>query len=225
MEFLKALFGENALTYAQLEQAIAAHNGTEANAQNQIKIGNLGGGEYVAKGKYDGIVDQLKGKQTELDTANGLIEELKKGTKADEALQGKITTYEETIKTLQGQLAEAKLKSALNVALLAAKAKPTDVDYLTFKLTEKLKGEGKTLELDDNDNIKGWNDHLSGLKTQFPGQFEAEGGGKKVLGGGGLPGNDEGGTITADQFHKMGYTDRLKLKNENPELFKQYTHR
>ena len=223
MEFLKALFGENALTYAQLEQAIAAHNGTEANAQNQIKIGNLGGGEYVGRGKYDGIVDQLKGKQTELDTANSLIEELKKGTKGDEEMQGKITAYEQTITTLQAQLAETKLNSALKVALLAAKA--SDVDYLTYKLTEKLKAEGKALELDDNDNIKGWNDHLSGLKTQFPGQFESEGGNKKVLGGGGLPGNDEGGTITKDQFRKMGYDDRLKLKNENPELFKQYTQR
>lgn len=223
MEFLKALFGENALTYSQLEQAINAHNGNEANAQNQIKIGNLGGGEYVGKGKYDGIVAQLQGKETELKTANDLIEEMKKSTKGNEDLQGKITAYEGQVSTLQAELAETKLKSALKVALLAAKA--SDVDYLTYKLQEKLKAEGKTLELDDNDNIKGWDDTLSGLKTQFPTQFEAEGGGRKVLGGGGLPGNDDGGTVTAEAFAKMGYNDRMKLKNENPELFKQLATR
>ena len=62
------------------------------------------------------------------------------------------------------------VKYALRDALREAKA--VDVPYMTFKVNEKLKGEGKTLELDENENIKGWEDILSGLKTQFPTQFE-----------------------------------------------------
>ena len=67
------------------------------------------------------------------------------------------------------------MKSALKVALLSEKA--LDIDYLTFKVNEKMKEQGKTLELDENENIKGWDDVISGLKTQFPTQFEKAGGG------------------------------------------------
>jgi hypothetical protein len=38
-----------------------------------------------------------------------------------------------------------------------------------------MKAEGKTIELDENENIKGWDELLSGLKTQLPGQFEKSG--------------------------------------------------
>lgn len=187
MEFLKELLGEE--LYAQLETKINEHNGNEANKDKQIKIANLGSGEYVSKLKYDDIVQQLTGKQTELDTANGLIGELKKGTKGDEELQGKITTYEGQIETLQAQLQETKIKSAVKVGLLAEKC--MDVDYVTYKLMESLKEKGETLELDENENIKGWNDKLSGLKTQLPTQFESAGkDGYQVLGNGRLPEGD-----------------------------------
>lgn len=173
MEFLKALFGEKALTYDELVQAINAHNGNEANKGNQLKIGNLGSGEYVSKAKHDALQALLDGKETELTTANGLIAELQKGTKGNEELQGKIAQYETTVSQLQAQIAETKIKSALKVALLSEKA--LDIDYLTYKVNEKMKEQGKSLELDDNENIKGWDDVLSGLKTQFPTQFESAG--------------------------------------------------
>ena len=172
MDFLKEIFGGKPLTYDELVQAINAHNGDEANKEKQIKIGNLGSGEYVGKGKYDALNELLTGKQTELDTANGLIAELKKGTKGNEELQNKIGGYETQVAELQKQLADTKIKSALKLAFLSAKA--NDVDYLTFKVNEKLKAEGKSLELDETENIKGWEEILSGLKTQFPKQFEAE---------------------------------------------------
>lgn len=180
MEFLKAILGDD--LYRQIEEKINAHNGNEANKDNQIKIGNLGGGEYVGKGKHDSEIEKLNallsGKDTELQTANDLIADLKKGTKGNEELQGKITGYESQVAQLQEQLQETKINSALKVALLSEKA--VDVDYLTFKINEKLKGEGKTLELDENENIKGWDDLLSGLKTQFPAQFEKAGNGMEI---------------------------------------------
>ena len=51
MEFLKEILGET--LFAQFEAAINAYNGNEANKDRQIKIGNLGSGEDVGKGKYD----------------------------------------------------------------------------------------------------------------------------------------------------------------------------
>ena len=186
MEFLKAIYGDKALTYEELIQAINAHNGDEANKDKQIKIANLNSGEYVSKLKYEDISQQLTGKQSELDKANGLIAELQKATKADEGLQQKITDYETEKAQLQAELAESKLKSAIKVALLSAKA--FDVDYLTYKLQESLKEKGEKLELDDNDNIKGWETRLAGLKTQFPTMFE--GGQKKKIDPNKLPEGD-----------------------------------
>ena len=174
MEFLKEILGEE--LFNQFMEKVNAHNGNEANKDKQIKLGNLGSGEYVSKAKHDALQALLDGKSTELDTANGLIAELKKGTKGNEELQGKISGYESQVADLQAQLAEIKVKSALKVALLSEKA--LDIDYLTFKVNEKMKEQGKSLELDENENIKGWDDVISGLKTQFPTQFEKAGGGR-----------------------------------------------
>ena len=174
MDFLKEILGEE--LFAQFVEKINAHNGNEANKDKQIKLANLASGEYVGKGKHDALQELFDGQKTELEKANNLIADLKKGTKGNEELQGKITGYETQVADLQKQLAETKIKGALKVALLSEKA--IDIDYLSYKVNEKLRGEGKTLELDENENIKGWDDLLSGLKTQFPTQFETAKGGK-----------------------------------------------
>lgn len=216
MEFLKAILGEE--LFSQFAEKLNAYNGDEANKDKQIKLANLGGGEYVGKGKYDALQALLDGKTAELDTANGLIADLKKGTKGNEELQGKITNYEGQIQQLQEQLQETKIKSAIKVALLSEKA--LDVDYLSFKLENKMKEDGKKLELDDADNIKGWKDLISELKTQFPNQFENEGN-RKFLDRS-LPLTDGSETVTLEQFRKMGVAERSKLKAENEELYNQY---
>lgn len=216
MEFLKAILGEE--LYAQVAEKLNAHNGNEANKDNQIKIGNLGSGEYVGKAKYDSLQTLLGSKTTELETANSLIAELKKGTKGNEELQGKITGYETQVAQLQQELKETKIKSAVKVALLAEKA--LDVDYLAYKLEANLKADGKTLELDDADNIKGWKDLLSGLKTQFPTQFEGEG--QRKYKDGSLPNGGSGAEVTLEQFRKMGVEERSKFKAENEALYNQY---
>lgn len=221
MEFLKVL-GEE--LYQQIVAAINSHNGNEANKDNQIKLANLATGEYVGKGKYDALNDLLKGKDTELATANGLIADLKKGTKGNEELQGKINNYETVIvPQLQQQLQEVREKSAVKIGLLAAKC--TDVEYVTYKLMEKLKTEGKTLELDDNENIKGWDDVISGLKTQLPAHFETasgDGDGYQVLDPNKLDKGDPGEhTPTKEEFRAMSYEQRVALKQKNEELYKK----
>ena len=220
MDFLKAIFGDKPLTFDDFVQAINAHNGNEANKDNQIKVGNLGGGEYVSKAKHDALQALFDGKETELKSANGLIEELKKGTKGNEELQGKITGYETQVADLQAQLQETKINSALKVALLSEKV--TDLDYVTFKINEKLKEQGKTLELDENEKIKGWDDLISGMKTQLPNHFE--GNIKPQVDPNKLPDqtNDKP-SLTKEEFNKMGYNSRVKLKEENPELYETMT--
>ena len=176
MDFLKLLFGDKALTFDELQQAINAHNGNEANKDNQIKVGNLGGGEYVSKGKHDSELERLNalisGKEQELTAANGLIDGFKKSQKGNEELQGQITDYQNQVTQLQEQLKQTQIDSGLKVAFLEAGA--TDIDYLTFKAKH---GGGDPLELGEDGRIKGIDDLISGLKTQLPNQFKKADGG------------------------------------------------
>ena len=165
--------------------------------------------------RYGKLKTDHDGKIAELTEAQNLIAELKKSTKGQEDLQGKITAYESQVQQLQAELEQTKLDSAIKVELLSSKA--LDVDYLTFKLKEK--GE---LALDENGKIKGWDDKIAALKTQFPTQFE--GAGAKKYEEHKLPDQKDGdSTITKESFAKMGYQDRLKLFNENPEAYAEMT--
>lgn len=220
MEFLKELLGED--LFKQVESKINEHNGNEANKDKKIKIGNLGTGEYVSKMKYEDLMQQLSGKQTEIDTANGLIADLKKASKGNEGIQEKITGYESQVAELQAKLLETKQKAAMKVGLLSEKC--LDIDYVSYVIERDLKEQGKNLELDENENIKGWDELISTTKTKVPSQFESAQTQRKVLEGGKLPsGTHEPQVVTKEQFDKMGYQSRLKLKNESPEIYAQMT--
>ncbi len=79
MDFLKEILGET--LFEQVFKAINEYNGNEANKDKQVKIGNLASGEYVGKGKYEALQEELNSKGTELSNANNLIAELKKQAK------------------------------------------------------------------------------------------------------------------------------------------------
>lgn len=220
MDFLKDILGDE--LFGQIKTKIDAHNGDEANKEKQVKLGNLAGGEYVGKGKYDALQEALNGKDAEIVNANNLIAELKKASKGNEELQGKFTKYEQENERLQAELKETKIKSAIKVALLSEKA--IDVDYLAYKLQEKLNAEGKTLDLDENEAVKGWDDMISGLKTQYPRMFEQASGtdGKfKRMDDGMLPGNDDKNTLTRSDILKKPYAERAALYAENPEAYRE----
>jgi hypothetical protein len=74
-------------------------------------------------------------------------------------------------------------------------------------------------ELDDNGNVKGIDDKIKGMKTQFPSQFEA--GSQKKIEEHKLPDDHNEPKVTKEEFAKMGYQQRNKLFNENPELYNE----
>ena len=148
--------------------------------------------------------------------STALIEQMKKDNAGNEALQAKIQEYETKMATLAKELQETKVNAALKVALLEAKV--LDVDYLTFKIKEK--GE---VTLDENGKIKGIDDTIAALKTQFPNQCSTES--KKKIDEHKLPEGDPDNRhgITKEQFDKMGYQDRLQLFKEHPDTYKEFT--
>ena len=148
-----------------------------------------------------------------------LIEQLKAGSTNNEALQSKITSYEAQIATLNEQLNEQKIDSAMDRKLTSAGAKPEDFDYLKFQWRKK--GE---IKLDDNGEIKGGDDAIAGLKTQHPVQFTSATT-QRELEPHKLPDRDKdgGNTVTKEEFNKMGYNSRVKLRETDPELYNQLT--
>ncbi len=162
--------------------------------------------------RYNKLKGDFDNQGAQLGEATKLIEQLKAGTKDSEKLQGQIASYETEIASLQEKLKQAQLDSEIKISLLEAKV--SDVDYMTYRLKEK--GE---LELGEDGHIKGIDDKIAGLKTQFPTFFESAQGGLRVdpLE---LPNqNNTEPTITKEQFNKMGYDSRVKLKEENPTLY------
>lgn len=196
-EFLKEILGEE--LYAQFVEKINAYNGDEANKDKKINLANLTDGKYVSKDKYSSLESTHNLKLEELNKANALITELKKSAKGNEELQTKFTDYENQVNTLQTQLQEEKVKFAVALALRDAKA--LDVDYMTFKLKEK-----GPIELDESGKIKGWDDKLKELQTQFPTQFDN---GKKEFTPNPLPGGDD------PEGQPQSLADAIKASYEN----------
>ena len=173
----------------------------------------------IRYGKLKTNHDALVAKDAE---SQKLIAELQKATKGQEEVQNKISEYEATIAQQQEELEQTKLEAALKVGLLSAGAKSSDIDYLLFKMSHD--DEWKA-ELDEAGQVKGLEDKLKGLKTQFPNQFVAEtegDDGYQRLDDGKLPGGDNRETtVSKERFNAMGYEERVKLKEKNAELYKK----
>lgn len=211
MEFLKAVLGDD--LYKQVEEKINAHNSDEANKDKLLKLANLSEGGYVSKDKFAGLETEhntTKGKLTE---AENLIAELKKANKGDETLQNKVAEYEKKNADLEAELQQTKIDNAIQLAIRDAKG--LDADYLAFKLKEK--GE---ITLGDDGKIKGIDDMISGLKTQFPNQFEGASTQRtepQTL----PPHNNQNGGMTRADLLKKPYAERQKFFNENPDAYRE----
>lgn len=203
--------------------AIAKANEGEADKLKHIRFADLSEGGYVSKDKYTSLESDLTGKNEELVKANELIEKLKTSTGKDEDVQRKISEYETELTTLKQENELLKTENALKFALKEAGAE--DIDYLVFKAKEK-----QEIKLDTDGKIKGIDDLVKGLKTQHPSQFANSSGaggvgGRRIIEQNNLPGSDGDKTVTREQFYKMGYSERLQFKKDNPEQFKNYTQK
>lgn len=163
--------------------------------------------------RYSKLKGDFDAKDSELTEANKLIEELRKSSKGNEDLQAKITSYDTEVAQLRAENEQLKIDNAIKVELLGGKAKASDLDYLMFKI----KQEHKDLKLDENGKIKGF--EVSDIKTAYPGNFEVES--KKEVDVNNLPSIDGKETsITKEQFDKMGYMEKNKLFQEDPDTYK-----
>lgn len=155
------------------------------------------------KGQKDDLEGQLK-------TSNDTIKDLKKNNADNEELQKTIKQHEDTIKTLKTdsdvKIRNLTLDSAINNALTKAKVKHSDLLASKF--------DRDKLVINEDGTVTGLDEQLKGFKETYKDMFEV------TLGGGTPPNPDnKPTTITKDQFNKMGYLERVKLNQDNPELY------
>ena len=129
MEFLKDILGED--LYKQVADAVSAHNGKPENKDKQVKIADLGSGQYVDKGKYDAAVAEKENLAGQVETLNTTISDLKKNNADNETLQTTIANLQGELKKQQNANEEITKTYALKEQL--AKQGVTDPDYLIYK--------------------------------------------------------------------------------------------
>lgn len=160
--------------------------------------------------RYNKLKGQKEDLEGQLNTANSTIKELKKNNADNEELQKTIKQHEDTIKTqkaeYESKVRNLTLDSAINSALTKAKAKHSDLLASKF--------DRDKLVINEDGTVTGLDEQLKGFKETYKDMFE-------VTLGGGTPPNPEfkPTTITREQFNKMGYLERVKLNQDNPELY------
>ena len=113
----------------------------------------------------------------------------------------------ERLSDLQKSLRKKKERLSLSEALVKNGAK--DVDYLLFRLEERAKF-GEEGELLEEDAL------ISGAKEEFPAFFNRKRG--RIWGV--KPGEGESGEeMDAEEFGRLSYRQRVKLFEEDPELY------
>ena len=145
-EYLKDLFGEGSLSFAQFTEKL--------DASDKVKLINLKDGGYVGKDKFDAMQTERDGLRTQLQTANTTIQSYKdmdiEGIK--QAAKDWETKYNADTQALRDQLADMAYRHTVEAAVsglkfTSAAARKAFVSDLTAKkLTVQ---DGKLLGLDD----------------------------------------------------------------------------
>ncbi len=156
--------------------------------------------------RHGKLKEQHAATTKQLEDANALIEDLRKNNKGNEDLQQKAAAYEAENEKLKAQLLKVEIAAEAKVELLAAGAKPDDLDYIMFKI----EADGP-LEKGEDGKIKGLSDKITAIKTQRPDSFNSEG--KKVYLERKLPGNNNGG----GEAEPKNLAEALELQYENKE--------
>lgn len=209
MEFLKAVLGDK---YDVFKQAVDTFNALPENKDKQVKLADLGSGEYVGLGKYNALVTEKDGIQEKLTAADETIETLKKSNKDNETLQATIKTHEGTIETLKTTY-EGKIKEiTINAAI---QAKLTDTKYPDLLAT---KFDKSKLVVGTDGVVSGIDEQLTGIKETYKDLFTPVVAGRdpqnkdKTPAGGKNPWSKE----------YFNLTEQGKLLRENPTLAAQY---
>lgn len=144
MEFLKEVFGSEALTYDQLAEKLKG--------STTVKLGNLAGGAYVGADKYKALETKVTGLEEQLGAANTKLAGYDPEWKAK---------AEQAAKDAEARVAAVQFDTALDAALTAAKAKNPATVKALLKMDGLKLSDGQVIGLKEQlETIQKDNDFL-----------------------------------------------------------------
>lgn len=172
---------------------------------------------YIPKTRFDEVNEAKKNAEALVKERDKQLEDVKKASGDNEDLKKQIESLQEQNKTAKADY-EAKIKqmqidNAVSSALKDAGAKNTAAVRALLKDLEKA-------EIGDDGAVKGLAEQIKALKESDAYLFTSANENKPA---GATPASASGGTpsgtVTKEQFDKMGYKAREELYNTNKELY------
>lgn len=202
---LEKLLGEE--LYGQVKAKMDEVNSKEPDKLKHVRYADLSEGEYVSKNKYDTLLAEKGNLETQINTLNTTINDLKKNNKDNEDLQTKIGNLEKDLKHQQGENEKLLKTYALKEQL--GKAGVTDPDYLIYRHggVEKFNFDKENKPIGVDDVLKPYREdnalaHLF-KKEELPSYTPAGGG--------------NGSSVNPFKAESYNMTEQAKLFRSNPE--------
>lgn len=190
---------------------------TEALAEAVIKLSDEDTRGLIPKSRFDEVNEAKKNAENLVKERDKQLEELKGSTGDAQALKKQIEELQEAnskaVKAKDDEIAKLKFDNAVSRAIKEAGAKNEKAVISLLNLTD--------IEINDDGSIKGLDKQIKALKETDAYLFKdsnlfttPKGVTPRV--------NDVDPVqkgVTREQFTKMGYRDRVKLNEENPQLY------
>ena len=159
---------------------------------------------------YKKDADQLKSVREELDDLKAKGDDGWK--EKHDKLKGEFDTYKKDVEAKETHVAkEAAYRAILRDANLSEKGIEKAIKY----------AEWDKIELEADGKLKGASDHIKAAKEEWAEYVTTTTttGAKTST----PPANNGNSGVTKADFQKMSYKDRLKIYNENPDLYNELT--
>lgn len=217
MEFLKALFGDEALTYDQLAAKVA---------EGKLNVVNIADGSYVSRNKFDDTVNGLKSQVTDLqgqiaqrDTdLAGLNEQLT----AAQADAGQLAEAQKQLSALQSKYDKDskawEAKNAQQAYEYAVRSKAGELKFTSAAAKKDFIREAIAQGFKmDGDTLMGYTDFVAKYQENDPGAFVKETPAADPKSADPTPTIVLPGKSNPNP-HKMSLAEAMKAKNENPNM-------
>lgn len=177
------------------------------------------GKNYVSKAQFNATNEEKKAAKTELAQIKMELDGLKEKAKGNEDLSKQIEELKKQSEAREKEYSQKvknmEIDGIVDRALLTAKAKSVKAVRALLDLNGAEVEDGK---------IKGLDKQIEKLVTEAGYLFGDDKPNVKGATPGSHGGNKPNGGVTQEQFNKMSYGERVKLYNEDKELYDQLTN-
>lgn len=174
---------------------------------------------YIPKTRFDEVNEAKKNAEELVKERDKQLDDLKKSSGDNEELKKQIEQLQEdnkaTVKKYEADIKKMQIDNAVQAALKDAGAKNITAAVALLKDLDKA-------ELSDDGTIKGLAEQITELQKSESYLFNTKTESSQNVSGitpAGSGSTHVPGTVTKEQFNRMGYKERNELYNTNKELY------